>query len=346
MNPLIQSLLITSLATSTIITMSSNHWLLAWLGLELNTLSILPIIIKPHHPRATEAVTKYFLIQAAAAALILCASTTNAWQTGQWSIINTPSSATTMILTIAIMLKLGLAPAHLWYPDVLQGSTMITALVISTWQKIAPLTLLYMTHNHLHTNTLLLIGLTSTLIGGWAGLNQTQTRKIMAFSSIAHMGWLVVALTLSPGLATLTMIMYMLMTTMMFISLSSTMTKTISDMGMTWPLSPTLMATTMMTLMSLGGLPPLTGFMPKWLILKELTMMTLPLLSTLLLLASLPSLFFYLRMTYLITLTVSPTTTNTEHNWRFKTNLKPNLTLTTTTALMLLPLAPALYNTT
>nr|AIS92199.1 NADH dehydrogenase subunit 2 [Cyrtodactylus cf. fasciolatum] len=344
MNPLIWATLITSLATSTIITMSSNHWLLAWLGLELNTLSILPIMMKSNHPRATEATTKYFLIQATAATMILFAGTTNAWQTGLWSITST-SATTTLLTTTAIMLKLGLAPAHMWYPQVLQGTTMYNALVISTWQKIAPLALLYMTHNHLNTPTLLLLGLLSATVGGIAGLNQTQTRMIMAFSSIAHMGWLITALAISPSLATLTLLTYMTMTTAMFITLNTTSTKTISDMGTTWSLSPIMLTTTMMTLLSLGGLPPLTGFMPKLLILKNLTT-DLALLATLILLSSLPSLFFYLRLAYLTMLTTPPTTTTTEHKWRFKPNLPSNTAPVMMATTMLLPLTTTLYNST
>nr|AGH10201.1 ND2 [Stenodactylus sthenodactylus] len=344
MSPLTLTLLITSLTTSTIITMASNHWLLAWLGLELNTLSILPIIMKPGHPRATEATTKYFLVQVTAAALILCATTLNVWQTGQWSIMLTPTPTTTTLLLMAIALKLGLAPMHLWYPDIMQGSTMSTALIISTWQKIAPMTLLLLLHNHLNTTTMTLFGLTSVFLGGWAGLNQTQTRKIMAFSSISHMGWLTVALALSPKLAILTMILYMTMTATLFFSLTTTTTKTMLDMGTAWPHSPTLMTTTMLALMSLGGLPPLTGFMPKWLILKELV--SSPLISTLMLLASLPSLFFYTRLAYLTILTTPPTTTTTKYKWRLKTMLKPNTMLATPTTLLLLPLTPLLYWTT
>nr|AXK16170.1 NADH dehydrogenase subunit 2 [Cyrtodactylus yathepyanensis] len=344
MNPLIWSTLMVSLGTSTIITMSSNHWLLAWLGLELNTLSILPMIIKSHHPRATEATTKYFLIQATAATMILLASITNAWQTGHWSMSHmTPT--TTLLTTTAIMLKLGIAPLHLWYPQVLQGVTMNTALVISTWQKLAPLTLLYMTHHTLNHTILLTLGLTSALIGGLAGLNQTQTRMIMAFSSIAHMGWLLTALTLTPSLATLTMIMYMTTTLATFMPITTT-TKTITDMGTTWPLSPTMLTTTMIALMSLGGLPPLAGFMPKWLILKELSAMELLTFATVILMSSLPSLFFYIRLAYLTILTTPPTTTNTEHKWRFKLNTTPYATPMITMTTLLLPLTMTLYTTT
>nr|AFP67593.1 NADH dehydrogenase subunit 2 [Elasmodactylus tetensis] len=341
MNPLIWMLFITSLSTSTIITMASHHWLLAWIGLELNTLSILPIIMKPHHPRATEATTKYFLIQTTAAAMILFASTLNAWKTGHWTIMDSSYTLTNNMVLAAIMLKMGVAPAHLWYPDVIQGSSFTTALIISTWQKIAPLTLLCLTINHMPINAMLLMGLTSSLIGGWAGLNQTQTRKILAFSSIAHMGWLITALTINTHLATLTLTMYVVMTTTMFLALYTTDAKTLKDLGTAWSHSPALLTTTTVTLMSLGGLPPLTGFMPKLMILKELTTLGPLLLATLLALTSLPSLYFYTRMAYLTTLTTPPNMTNTEHKWRFNPNTKMT-TLVLTPSMMLLPIMPML----
>nr|AFJ19148.1 NADH dehydrogenase subunit 2 [Ptychozoon intermedium]AFJ19149.1 NADH dehydrogenase subunit 2 [Ptychozoon intermedium]AFJ19150.1 NADH dehydrogenase subunit 2 [Ptychozoon intermedium]AFJ19151.1 NADH dehydrogenase subunit 2 [Ptychozoon intermedium] len=331
-----------SLSTSTIITMSSYHWLLAWLGLELNTLSILPIIIKLHHPRATEAATKYFLIQALAAALILFAGTFNAWQTGHWSITNTTVPMATTTITIAVALKLGLAPMHAWYPEVLQGVTMGTALILSTWQKLAPLTLLYLMYNHLPNHVLLLLGMISIIIGGWGGLNQTQTRKIMAFSSIAHMGWLVIALTINLDITTMTLIIYIITTSTMFMSLTTLTSKTLLDFGTTWPQSPTLITMMLITLMSMGGLPPLTGFAPKWLILTHLCHLKLNLLATTIALASLPSLFFYVRMGYLTTLTASPGTTNIQHKWRHKTHYPKILMPAMMMATLLLPLVPML----
>nr|AIF79851.1 NADH dehydrogenase subunit 2 [Cnemaspis flavolineata] len=346
MNPAIWTLLITAVSTSTILTTASHHWLLAWLALELNTLSILPIIMKPNHPRATEATTKYFLIQTVAAAMILFAGILNTWQTGQWSITHTPAPYTTTIMTIAIMLKLGLAPVHLWYPDVLQGSTMNTALILSTWQKIAPLALLLMISNHLATPALLTLGLLSALVGGWLGLNQTQVRKILAASSIAHMGWLISALAISPPLMTLALLIYVSTTTAVFSYMNTTHTKTIPDISTTWTHSPALLLTTMLALISLGGLPPTTGFMPKWLILKELVATELAPLALILLLTSLPSLFFYLRMMYLTTLTAPPTTTTTEYKWRLKTNLQKPLPTLMMLAVLLLPLTPTMYHTT
>nr|AFU07489.1 NADH dehydrogenase subunit 2 [Delma impar] len=344
MNPLTLTLLALSLTLGTIITMSSSHWLLAWAGLELNTLAIIPVISKQHHPRATEAATKYFFTQATASALIVFASTTNAWKTGQWDISQVFLPETSMMITLAIAMKLGLAPFHFWLPEVLQGSTLMVAMIISTWQKLAPSALLLMTINNLNQTILLSLGLLSALVGGWMGLNQTQTRKIMAFSSIAHMGWMFTALSLSPNLSSLVLITYLTLTSATFLALTTTTSKTLNDLGTNWPLSPTLLTITMMALMSLGGLPPLTGFLPKWLVLKELVSMNLHTISTMMALSTLPSLFFYLRMSHMTTLTLPPTTTNIKHKWRFKTYSMQMITPTIILATFMLPISPLISN--
>nr|QDP16550.1 NADH dehydrogenase subunit 2 [Cnemaspis butewai] len=344
MSPMVLTLLFTALTTSTGAVMLSHQWLFAWLALELKNMAILPIIIKHHHPRATEGATKYFLIQATAAATLFLAGTMNAWQTGQWDITHT-TPPVAMLFAMAIMMKLGLAPMHLWYPEVLQGTTMLTALLISTWQKIAPLTFLFLTAPTLPTNTLILSGLLSALLGGWAGLNQTQTRKIMAFSSIAHMGWLITTICLNPSLTMLAFILYTIMTTTMFITLNTNTTNSLTNLNTMWSYSPMMLTLTMLTLLALGGLPPLTGFMPKWLILKELVTADLMTLSTALALASLPSLFFYTRMAYLTTLTLAPAPTNIKHKWRFKTRHPQNHATLITMTTLLLPLTPLLHTT-
>nr|AIU40004.1 NADH dehydrogenase subunit 2 [Anolis punctatus] len=343
MSPTIYFIIISSLATGTVITMTSHHWLLAWIGLEVNTLAIVPTISTKHHPRSTEAAMKYFLTQAAASAMILFSSTTNAWATGTWDItqMTTPLSNTT--LTIALAMKLGLVPVHFWLPEVLQGSTLLTAMIITTWQKLAPMALIYMTINNLSPMILFSMALLSSMVGGWSGMNQTQTRKIMAYSSIAHLGWMMVIASITTNILTMTLLIYLMMTTTMFSSLILSKSKTIQDTMTTWTTSPTLTITMMMTLLSLGGLPPLTGFLPKWLILEELTTQNLTPLTTLMALSSLLSLFFYLRLSYSTTLTLSPNTTQTKHKWRFKTT-KPTLPLSLTTpiSLLLMPIMPTI----
>nr|AAT78234.1 NADH dehydrogenase subunit 2 [Anolis sagrei] len=332
-----------SLATGTIITMTSHHWLLAWIGLEINTLSIIPIISTTHHPRSTEAATKYFLTQAAASALILFSSMINAWETGTWDITQLSSTLSSILLTAALAMKLGLVPMHFWLPEVLQGSTLMTALIITTWQKLAPMTLIYLTINYLSTTILLLMGLTSTIIAGWAGINQTQTRKIMAYSSIAHLGWMISISSIMTNLMVMNLIIYLIMTFALFQTLIFSKSKTIQDTTTTWTLSPVVTAMTMTLLLSLGGLPPLTGFLPKWLILEELITQNLIPTAMVMALSALLSLFFYLRLTYTTTLTLSPNTVSTKFKWRLKLNQPSSLMLITSTiAVLLLPLTPLL----
>nr|ABD17776.1 NADH dehydrogenase subunit 2 [Sceloporus virgatus]ABD17777.1 NADH dehydrogenase subunit 2 [Sceloporus virgatus] len=343
MSPTTTTIIISSLATGTIITASSHHWFMAWIGLEMNTLAIIPMISKQHHPRATEAATKYFLTQAAASAMILFSSTVNAWLTGTWDIINSTNSTANMLLTMAIAMKLGLAPVHFWLPEVLQGSTLKTAIIITTWQKLAPMALIYQTSNNLSTTALLIMGIISATLGGWAGLNQTQTRKIMAYSSIAHLGWMATIMTILPNILLLNLTIYLLMTTSMFYTLALLNSKNIKDLATSWTTSPSITTITMLTLLSLGGLPPLTGFMPKWLILEELTSQNLTTMATILAMSALLSLFFYLRLTYSSTITLSPNTITSTHKWRFKqsTNTLP-LSLTLPTSTLLLPITPML----
>nr|QFR15929.1 NADH dehydrogenase subunit II [Anolis doris] len=343
MSPTIFSIMLSSLATGTIITMTSHHWLMAWIGLEINTLAIIPIISMQHNPRATEAATKYFLTQAAASSLILFSSLINAWQTGTWDITQLSTTQSCILLTMALSMKLGLAPLHFWLPEVIQGSTMLSALIIVTWQKLAPMSLIYLTSNNLSTTTLLILGLLSTAIGGWAGLNQTQTRKIMAYSSIAHLGWMATIASIMTNILTMNLIIYLLLTMAMFYSLIITKSKTIQDTSTTWTNSPYLMTLTMLTLLSLGGLPPLTGFIPKWLILEQLTAQNLNTLALFMTMTTLLSLFFYLRLTYTTVLTLSPNTTQTKFKWLFNLNTTTTpMSTTLMTAIFSLPLTPTL----
>nr|YP_009311919.1 NADH dehydrogenase subunit 2 [Kottelatlimia pristes]BAV71173.1 NADH dehydrogenase subunit 2 [Kottelatlimia pristes] len=342
MNPYVLTILLSSLGLGTTLTFASSHWLLAWMGLEINTLAIMPLMAQQHHPRAVEATTKYFLTQATAAAMILFASTTNAWMTGEWSIndLSNPLASTMMIMALA--LKVGLAPVHFWLPEVLQGLDLTTGLILSTWQKLAPFALIIQVAPAIDPLLLTSLGLLSTLIGGWGGLNQTQLRKILAYSSIAHMGWMLIILQFAPQLTLLALMTYILMTSTAFLSLKMTSATKMNTLSMMWSKTPTLAATTALALLSLGGLPPLTGFMPKWLILQELTKQDLPLTATIMALAALLSLYFYLRLCYTMALTVSPNTTNATMPWRTP-NPQSTLTLATftTATLGLLPLTPA-----
>nr|AFN40012.1 NADH dehydrogenase subunit 2 [Etheostoma ditrema] len=342
MNPYILATLFFGLGLGTTITFASSHWLLAWMGLEMNTLAIIPLMAQHHHPRAVEATTKYFLTQATAAAMLLFASTTNAWLTGQWDIQQMTHPLPTTLIILALALKIGLAPMHSWLPEVLQGLNLTTGLILSTWQKLAPFALLLQLQPA-NPTILIAFGLASTLVGGWGGLNQTQLRKILAYSSIAHLGWMIIVLQFSPSLTLLTLLTYFVMTLSTFLVFKLNGSTSINMLATSWAKAPALTALTPLVLLSLGGLPPLTGFMPKWLILQELAKQDLAPTATLTAMSALLSLYFYLRLSYAMTLTMSPNNLTGTTPWRLQ-HLQFTLPLAVATAatLLLLPLTPAL----
>nr|YP_010950554.1 NADH dehydrogenase subunit 2 [Hemilepidotus hemilepidotus]WMI36510.1 NADH dehydrogenase subunit 2 [Hemilepidotus hemilepidotus] len=341
MNPHILATLLFGLGLGTTITFASSHWLLAWMGLEMNTLAIIPLMAQHHHPRAVEATTKYFLTQATGAAMLLFASTTNAWLTGQWDIQQMSHPLPITLITLALALKMGLAPLHSWLPEVLQGLDLITGLILSTWQKLAPFALLLQIQP-INSTLLITLGLASTLVGGWGGLNQTQLRKILAYSSIAHLGWMVLIVQFSPSLTFLTLLTYLIMTFSTFLVFKLNSSTNINTLAMSWAKAPALTSLTPLVLLSLGGLPPLTGFMPKWLILQELTKQDLATTATLAALTALLSLYFYLRLSYAMTLTISPNNTTGITPWHLPSSqITMPLAISTTATLLLLPLTPA-----
>nr|WNH20062.1 NADH dehydrogenase subunit 2 [Iniistius pavo] len=341
MSPLVVTIFLLTLGLGTTITFMSSNWLLAWMGLEINTLAMIPLMAHQYHPRAVEATAKYFVTQAAAAAVIMFASATNAWLTGQWNIFQMTEPFPLALLTVGIGFKLGLAPMHTWLPEVLQGLDLVTGLILSTWQKLAPFALLLQVQPP-DPSMLILLGLASTVLGGWGGMAQTQLRKILAYSSVAHLGWMILVLQFSPTLTLLTLLVYFVMTFSAFITFKLKNALTINALSTSWAKSPLVTIFTPLVLLALGGLPPLLGFMPKWLILQELTKHNLGLTALAAALSALLSLYFYLRLSYALTLTMSPNVLSATTPWRTPPSGKAfPLSLSTVLTMLLLPLTPA-----
>nr|YP_097194.1 NADH dehydrogenase subunit 2 [Batrachoseps attenuatus]AAU20631.1 NADH dehydrogenase subunit 2 [Batrachoseps attenuatus]ABX46728.1 NADH dehydrogenase subunit 2 [Batrachoseps attenuatus] len=344
MSPYAMSMLLSSLSAGTIITLTSTHWFLAWIGLEINTLAMVPLMSKMQHPRATEAATKYFLTQATASALLMFAAATNAWYTGEWTIMNMQTTHSTAMLMVALMIKLAVAPFHLWLPDVIQGLDLMTCLILSTWQKLAPFALLIQVSSELNSTLMTTMGMLSIIIGGWGGLNQPQMRKIMAYSSIAHLGWMIIVMTYANNLTMLNLLMYLIMTSSLFLMMMNLMSTNINKAATSWTKNLPLTSTMMLVLMSLSGLPPTSGFLPKWLILEEMIKQNMTFIATVIALSTMLSLFFYLRLSYMVSLTTSPTTTNSKMMWRLKNGMNKALPTTTIMSIMLLPITPTVLN--
>ncbi|YP_637037.1 NADH dehydrogenase subunit 2 (mitochondrion) [Petaurus breviceps] len=343
MSPYILLIITTSLLLGTSLTLFSNHWLLAWMGLELNTLAIIPMMTHPNHPRATESAIKYFLTQATASMMIMFSIIYNAWMTNQWTLLQMSDHTASTLMTMALAIKLGLAPFHFWVPEVTPGIPLSSGMILLTWQKIAPTALLYQISPSLNMEILILLAILSTMLGGWGGLNQTQMRKVLAYSSIAHMGWTVIIALINPNLTILSLMIYIMTTLTLFMTLNLSSTTKIKSISNLWNKSTPMTMIVFLTMLSLGGLPPLTGFMPKWLILQELIINNNPTMAIIMALSALLNLFFYMRIIYVSSLTMFPTSNNLKHHWFFSqtktTNMIPTLT---TISSMLLPLTPIL----
>nr|YP_009158141.1 NADH dehydrogenase subunit 2 [Dipus sagitta]AKN58253.1 NADH dehydrogenase subunit 2 [Dipus sagitta] len=309
--------IILTIISGTLITLLSSHLLLMWIGLEMSMLAIIPILIKKINPRSTEAATKYFLTQATASMIFLASITSNFITSGLWSFNSSSNQLCLNLASLALLIKLGLAPFHFWMPEVTQGVSLMSGLMVLTWQKLAPMSILYHLAPLASTPLLLSSGLLSVMIGGWGGLNQTQLRKILAYSSIAHMGWMVAILSYSPSIMLVNLLIYILLTLTLFISFNLHSNHTISSLSLTWSKSPIMIISTLTVLLSLGGLPPLTGFVPKWLIISDLTMNSNTHMATLMAILALLNLFFYLRLVYTSSLTLFPTSNNMKMKWQY-----------------------------
>nr|AST23969.1 NADH dehydrogenase subunit 2 [Proechimys cuvieri] len=343
MNIMTMTIIYTTLILGTLITLISSHWLLMWIGLELSMLSIIPILMNKTNPRSTEAATKYFLTQATASMILLMSIITTMMYSGQWSIIHSNNPIISLALTLSLIMKLGLAPFHFWVTEVTQGTSLMSGMILLTWQKIAPLSILMQISPNINQSLMISSALLSTLLGGWGGLNQTQLRKILAYSSIAHMGWMLVVMNFMPSISLFNLLLYMFLTISMFTALHTNNNLTTLSLSHMWSTTPPTIVIILMSLLSLGGLPPLTGFAPKWIIIQELVKNNNIMIPVLMTMMALLSLYFYIRLTYSTTLTLFPTTNNTKTKWYFH-NKKTTMILAPLTMLstMTLPLTPLL----
>nr|YP_004021730.1 NADH dehydrogenase subunit 2 [Pseudomys chapmani]ABX75330.1 NADH dehydrogenase 2 [Pseudomys chapmani] len=328
-----------------VITMSSTNLLLMWTGLEMSLLAIIPLLINKKNPRSTEAATKYFITQSTASMIMLLAIILNYKQLGLWTFQQQTNNMLINMTLIALSMKLGVAPFHYWLPEVTQGIPLHTGLIILTWQKIAPLSILIQMYQLLNPTATLILAVLSIFTGAWGGMNQTQTRKIMAFSSIAHMGWMLAILPFNPTISLLNLTIYIITTIPMFMVLMTFNSTTINSISLLWNKTPMMTTITPLILMSLGGLPPLTGFLPKWITITELLKNNCLILTTMMTIMALLNLFFYTRLIYSTSMTIFPTNSNSKmmsHTTHQKYN--PMLPLLTMISTLTLPLSPQLIS--
>lgn len=279
----------------TFIAISSTNWLCTWIGLEINILRFIPFLTKSSKQKNIEAICKYLIIQASASTIILFSRHIAYNDCSQASIYH-------IILSFSLIIKMGIFPAHFWLPSVLQCCDWNGAIIISTWQKIAPAIILI---NNTNTNNYNLIWFLVARIftGGLIGLNQTDIKSILAYSSIRHIGWFLI-----PHICGITyqswyyFIIYIIIIIPIFtlFQIYSYDNPRLRRNILNIPINIKL--NSLLLILSLAGLPPLSGFVPKLIVIYT-TILIAPEVAIAIVIISCLSLLFYLKLSINVFLT-------------------------------------------
>nr|APX40707.1 NADH dehydrogenase subunit 2 [Cryptocephalus bipunctatus] len=272
------------------ITISSNSWMGMWIGLEINLLSIIPQLSVNDQTNSAEASIKYFVTQVIASNIILMAIICMFYNNEQ---INNNFHLTTMIQS-ALFIKMGASPFHAWLPEVMDGLSWINCLIMATWQKIAPMVILMSSIKQ--EMFIYMIIIMSSMVGSIIGFNQISLRKIMAYSSINHIGWMIAAMMSDKSIWIIYMSIYVIISINVMVIFHITNLKTISQIPNMFNMNKISSLMFSMNFLSLGGLPPFLGFFPKWLTIQQLIFMNNYSLVLLLILLTLIAMFFYCRL--------------------------------------------------
>nr|YP_009107334.1 NADH dehydrogenase subunit 2 [Cipangopaludina cathayensis]AIU38939.1 NADH dehydrogenase subunit 2 [Cipangopaludina cathayensis] len=290
----------------TIFSISSVHWLSIWVGLELNLIGFLPILVYGKNIGESEAGTKYFIVQAMGSSFLMFSSLVLFSYTFSWEILGMLDFEyflwSMLFLMMGLFMKIGMFPFHFWFPGVMSGLSWLSCLLLITWQKVAPVFLVSMLMETVGVIWLLLMvcimSCGSAVVGGFGGMNQSQVRSLLAYSSIGHMGWIVFSLCQSCYNMKVYFLIYVFISLCLFIVL--------------WYSNATLMISLnnfikclfidfsiILMFLSLSGLPPLLGFVAKWNVFVSTSNFYMCGFILLLILGSIMSLFYYLSLFFI-----------------------------------------------
>nr|AWN56422.1 NADH dehydrogenase subunit 2 [Tetracha sp. DPP-2018] len=285
---------LTTLFAGTMISVSSYTWLGTWMGLEMNLLSFIPLLKEKNNSYSSESSMKYFLVQALASSIfffsiiLLMVSNNLISESVQSSPLNL------MILNSSLLLKMGAAPFHFWFPEIIEGLSWINSLILMTWQKIAPMMLL--SYSMKTTSMILFIIASCSIVGSIGGLNQTSLRKIMAFSSINHIGWMIASFLKNEVIWLIYFTIYSLISSTIILMMNA-FKVFLKQMFILMNKNVLIKFSMLINLLSLGGLPPFLGFFPKWMVIQHLST-NYSLILLIMIMMTLITLFFYLRIAY------------------------------------------------
>jgi len=192
---------------------------------------------------------------------------------------------------MSLILKIGRAPLHFWLPRVINGLSWTNCLILITWQKITPIILTSFVRNIFYLPLLFII--LSAIFGALGGLNQTNLKKLIAFSSINHISWILLALTINEILWFVYFIIYSVIS---FSIISLFIVHNTSHINQIWRTINKKIITKLTfccALLSIGGLPPFLGFLPKWIIISFIVEKEIIIISIIIIISLITLFFLY-----------------------------------------------------
>nr|YP_009400308.1 NADH dehydrogenase subunit 2 [Meitanaphis elongallis]ARW70352.1 NADH dehydrogenase subunit 2 [Meitanaphis elongallis] len=277
---------ITLMMFSTIISISSSNWLSMWMGLELNLFTFIPILNFKMSIYSIESTMKYFLIQAFASIILLM------------FLINKSlffMIQINMMIIIPLLMKLSLMPFHLWLPSMIEGLNWMSCLLLMTWQKISPMIMI----SYLNLNKTIMFTIMMISLNNLFGMNQNSIRKILAMSSINNSSWMLIAIIMNEILWINYFMIYTILNTMIIYILSMYNINYINQLKF-FNFSFLFKLNMLMLIFSIMGLPPMLGFLMKWMLIKMLIYNKMIFILIMLITLTILNLYFYLKMTYFL----------------------------------------------
>nr|YP_010183909.1 NADH dehydrogenase subunit 2 [Lispe assimilis]QVG62673.1 NADH dehydrogenase subunit 2 [Lispe assimilis] len=273
------------LILSTMISVTSHSWLGIWMGLEVNLMMFIPLIIDNKNMFMSEAMLSYFIVQTLTSInLLFFIFFMKMNSQFMWF--------TSILMNFSLLMKMGAAPFHFWFPKVMSGLSWMNCLILSTWQKITPMIAISLCIN----NSCMLISIFfSAIIGAMGGINQTSIRSLISFSSINHMSWMLTSIMLSMSLWTIYFIIYFIMNLLIIFMLNANNLFYMNQL-FNYKINSMIFLSFFMNLFSLGGLPPFLGFFPKWLIVLNMNIYSMNYMIFFMMMMTLITLSFYINM--------------------------------------------------
>ena len=306
---------------------SSNHFLSLYLGLELLSLSLYAMVaLRRDSGRSSEAAIKYFVLGAIASGMLLYGMSMIYGATGNLNIeaivssINSGNSDLNLLrlglvfIIVGVGFKLGAVPFHMWIPDVYQGSPTSVTLLIGTAPKIAAFAFIIrllaesLGHPSLHqewSQMLTVLAVASLLIGNVVAIAQTNFKRMLAYSTIAHMGFLLLGFltgSMNGYSASLFYILtYVFMAlagfgVILLLSKDGFEAEELSDLGGLSRSNPWSAFLLMIVMFSMAGIPPTVGFWSKLFIIQSVIEFESVWLAVVAVMTSLIGAFYYLRV--------------------------------------------------